>query len=363
MPDASEDAPRLDVVVEAACSTHLDSDDLNCGRCGHECLGGACVGSVCQPVRLTSGLDYVAQIRGDEQILFIASANFGAQIPSPLRRFEKYKVGATPTALLAPGLGISDLAWGDAGVYASSTDGNLYKVDLDASAPKVVFSTPDAASRGLSSVAPLPGAVFALSDALRLYQIGPDGAAPAPLDMSAFGPRLGTLTTDRESLFGGAPEGAPVGVWKYRPDAGAPAMFGFTGGDGPVRLFYDETGEYIYWTRSTDLPFGRTSLRFGASRPVRVSLPQLEPYDGASFVVRDIAITRDHVFVAVSDATVSWIIKLAKSSIKDFVAGDESTKTRPESVFQIDSRHLRSIHVDSKALYWVDDTTLYRRAL
>lgn len=363
-PDAAQDgAGRDGNVVETGCSTHIDSDDLNCGRCGRTCLGGACVASECQPVKLASGLDYVAHLRGDDQVLFISSANFGSPVPAPLRRFDKYQADAVPTPLMAAGLGVSDLAWGDGGIYASSTDGNLYKVDVDASAASVVFSTPDAAPRGLSSVAALPGAVFALSDGLRLYRVGPDGGAPAPLDVSPFGPRLGTLTTDRESVYGAAPEGSPVGVWKYRPDGGAPAMFGFTGGDGPARLFYDETGEYIYWTRSVDLPFGRTSLRFGASSQVRVNLAQLEPYDGSSFVVRDIAITRDYVFVAVTDAAVSWIVKLAKSAIKDFVPGDDSTKTRAESVFKIESRYLRAIHVDSKALYWVDDTVLFRRAL
>jgi hypothetical protein len=34
-----------------------DADSLNCGACGHSCLGGICLARVCQPVTLASGQD------------------------------------------------------------------------------------------------------------------------------------------------------------------------------------------------------------------------------------------------------------------------------------------------------------------
>jgi hypothetical protein len=33
----------------------LQTDPMNCGACGHDCLGGACIAGVCQPVVLTTG--------------------------------------------------------------------------------------------------------------------------------------------------------------------------------------------------------------------------------------------------------------------------------------------------------------------
>src|SRR5438046_9066610 len=33
----------------------LESDPLNCGRCGHGCRGGDCGGGVCQPIKLAQG--------------------------------------------------------------------------------------------------------------------------------------------------------------------------------------------------------------------------------------------------------------------------------------------------------------------
>ncbi|MBL8607894.1 MAG: DUF5050 domain-containing protein [Myxococcales bacterium] len=37
----------------AACVADLKVDKANCGRCGHDCLGGACVDGACQPMLLT----------------------------------------------------------------------------------------------------------------------------------------------------------------------------------------------------------------------------------------------------------------------------------------------------------------------
>jgi len=36
--------------------TDTQSDDKNCGSCGHDCLGGTCVGGKCQPFEIASGL-------------------------------------------------------------------------------------------------------------------------------------------------------------------------------------------------------------------------------------------------------------------------------------------------------------------
>lgn len=45
-----------DVVAERkACSDDLDTDPRNCGRCGHDCEGGACKGGACQPYALVTG--------------------------------------------------------------------------------------------------------------------------------------------------------------------------------------------------------------------------------------------------------------------------------------------------------------------
>ncbi|HSQ63684.1 MAG TPA: hypothetical protein VLM85_10745 [Polyangiaceae bacterium] len=54
-----------DVVADVSCTSPLttcggacvntDSDKANCGRCGHDCVGGACTTGVCQPLKVANG--------------------------------------------------------------------------------------------------------------------------------------------------------------------------------------------------------------------------------------------------------------------------------------------------------------------
>jgi sugar lactone lactonase YvrE len=50
------DAPDAGGAPEAsACSADLTRDAKHCGRCGHDCVGGACQSGVCQPVVVATG--------------------------------------------------------------------------------------------------------------------------------------------------------------------------------------------------------------------------------------------------------------------------------------------------------------------
>ena len=49
------DLPSVDAASCAAAD--LTKDPLNCGKCGHNCEGGACMASVCQPVQLAQFTD------------------------------------------------------------------------------------------------------------------------------------------------------------------------------------------------------------------------------------------------------------------------------------------------------------------
>lgn len=44
------------------CKADLTKDRRHCGRCGHDCLGGMCVASVCQPYTLDNGFAYATAI-------------------------------------------------------------------------------------------------------------------------------------------------------------------------------------------------------------------------------------------------------------------------------------------------------------
>jgi hypothetical protein len=56
--DASDAGPDGS---DRGCVADLDADTMNCGRCGHDCLGGACLAGSCQPVTIgTTTLDVLA---------------------------------------------------------------------------------------------------------------------------------------------------------------------------------------------------------------------------------------------------------------------------------------------------------------
>jgi hypothetical protein len=74
---------------------NLTSDGSNCGACGHSCLGGACVNSVCQPFPIVTGLTGVPgplQIDGTNifwtegdtsQIMLLNTATLARRVLNP----------------------------------------------------------------------------------------------------------------------------------------------------------------------------------------------------------------------------------------------------------------------------------------
>lgn len=55
--DGTTDGPKSDAGGDGAtCVADLMVDPKNCGRCGHDCLGGTCDTGQCQPVKLGDGL-------------------------------------------------------------------------------------------------------------------------------------------------------------------------------------------------------------------------------------------------------------------------------------------------------------------
>jgi hypothetical protein len=88
----------------ATCDAALATDPLNCGACGHNCLGGACVKDQCQPILVdddpTNTSPYDLSI--DDDVLFFTNAS--DQAP--------YSVRAIAKTAVAQGIGASTLLTG-----------------------------------------------------------------------------------------------------------------------------------------------------------------------------------------------------------------------------------------------------------
>jgi hypothetical protein len=67
--DAGESDAYAEVLLDA-CSWDLTTDNLNCGTCGHSCMGGDCVAGVCQPVALASGQSCPMGISVQDQVVY-----------------------------------------------------------------------------------------------------------------------------------------------------------------------------------------------------------------------------------------------------------------------------------------------------
>lgn len=53
---SSDGGDVVDGSVADGCTAEIAADPKNCGRCGHDCLGGKCVAGKCQPLVLAQGL-------------------------------------------------------------------------------------------------------------------------------------------------------------------------------------------------------------------------------------------------------------------------------------------------------------------
>src|SRR5262245_7121247 len=60
----------------AGCGAQLDSDGKNCGRCGHDCLGGACQLGQCQVATIAPIAGHPWYFAMDETAFFVVTTNF-----------------------------------------------------------------------------------------------------------------------------------------------------------------------------------------------------------------------------------------------------------------------------------------------
>jgi hypothetical protein len=77
---ADSDAAKADdggPAEGAPCTVDVASDPFNCGRCGHDCLGGACADAQCQPSVLLSGLAAPQGVALDRANLYWSEPTYG----------------------------------------------------------------------------------------------------------------------------------------------------------------------------------------------------------------------------------------------------------------------------------------------
>jgi hypothetical protein len=101
--DAPKDAPP-DAPAPPDSGCHdTQSDPHNCGKCGHDCQGGACVMGVCQPVLMTDDELFPHTLAADDARVYwanVTDVDYGDPPASILvRSMPATAVGGTPVTL------------------------------------------------------------------------------------------------------------------------------------------------------------------------------------------------------------------------------------------------------------------------
>jgi hypothetical protein len=289
----------------ALCMADLAADKLNCGRCGHSCLGGECKSGVCQAFEVSSvakaPLTHVAvsdqhvfvstRIRSfDEEggVWRIPKGGGTAELYSPIRYSEGIAVlgdklyfvvdddpndGAAKTggfyscplvgpAPCAPSLiaasSLPSPVVVDNGrvLYGDGTAGKGIMAYTPPAAPVVFRAGFNPTSMFVSGEVAFFAATFTSpqTPAARLFEIAPDGGFAEKYAYYNNEAQVGRLTGDTSSLFftaydlqtttGGVVRRIP------RSGTGTPCDLGGAGNKRPHGIYADS--QRVYWTNQGD---------------------------------------------------------------------------------------------------------------
>ncbi len=114
------------------CSPDLETDPDHCGRCGYDCMGGACREGMCQPFVLWSGLDNPVGLAADDDALYVTASAQAGDV------WRVAKDGASATSLASQQPFPFDVVVDDAAVFWTNVEGDLMRVDKTGSAPVVL---------------------------------------------------------------------------------------------------------------------------------------------------------------------------------------------------------------------------------
>ena len=181
-----------DTAAGSSCQTSLADTDKNCGRCGHDCLGGGCSAGTCQESGLVSAPpdDQPWGMGVDESGVYWATAKGGT-----VRKLAKDAAFVTrsgvPVTLATVAAGSADLeqhslAVGGGKVYWASPGGTLYRVSTAGGAAETVAGEASAIAADASNayfIKPSDGSIWKVPHAGVPSRVA--SAQAAPLDIAA----------------------------------------------------------------------------------------------------------------------------------------------------------------------------------
>ncbi len=228
-----------DAGPEGGCGDVLSSS-AHCGRCGHSCLGGACVDGGCQPVAIATGQGAVGGLTlGPDHVYFTSvTGNLVARVPKDGGVVEPY--AASPDVKFALRIAVDD-----ASVYWTNSELGSSKV----------LRCPISGTCGTPSEIAVPSEALGLAlDSTYVYWADRNGGRIARR-AKAGGPEA-LVATPSNLPFGVAVEGADVfwitdfpGQVERREADGGTVTLGAAGQSGRVVA---ANAQNVYWGSEQD---------------------------------------------------------------------------------------------------------------
>lgn len=327
-----------DAGPEGGCGD-VRSSSAHCGRCGHSCLGGACVDGGCQPVALTSGQGSIGGVAlGPDHVYFTSvSGNLVARVGKDGGVVESYAAApdvkfalrvavdetnvywtnselgsskvlrcpivgtcGTPEQLAVPQEAIG-LALDATSVYWADRNGGRIARRAKAGGPELLVGNPSNLPMGVAVDGP---DVFWITDFPGQVERREADGGTVPLGAAGQSGRV--LAADaRNVYFGSEQDPGELGNVARVPRGGGPVVVVARAGGEPKGMVLDT--ERVYWTswlRTTGGAFvsgGVHACGLAASCGEKtLVIPADEP--------RGIAVDRDAVYFGTRDG----ILRVAK---------------------------------------------------
>lgn len=290
-PDSPSDAATgaTDDAAEggAACSSDINSDPKNCGRCGHDCLGGGCSGGTCQPIVLAADQLAPSEIAIDATHVYFAASAGNAVLRVPL--------AGGPVETLAQDNGVSsNIAVDDGFVYYMTffgIGGQICRVPKTGAAdagPEVLAAT---GNYGMPFIAAddaniywTTGRFAGTTQSGSLYSVAKIGGSVVKLNVATSAPTTSVAADDTNIYFANA-QGRMLAVSK----TGTVTLLGLSQA-GATGLLAD--GKKVYWANSgagsikaIDKPVGGSAgtpaaqvLAGGQNEPLRIAKDDVAIY-------------------------------------------------------------------------------------
>jgi hypothetical protein len=288
---------------------------VDCGACGHDCLGGGCVEGRCQPIVLASGLRQPDGLAlGPGHVYFTCYGDGTVQkVP---------RGGGTATALIGGEDQPHGIAVDATSVYwtASGKQGSLRKLALGGGVPLTLvgeLQTPWELAVDSTDV------YLTVSGAGAVMRVPLDGSMPTTL-IAAQGQPQG-IAIDADNVFFAARTSSSI---KQLPIVGGNPLTLASNQQLPLEVAVD--GSYVYWTTEIGV-LGR--LPIGGGGLLKTLLSGHEPLAG-------LALDADNLYYVVTGAK-GRVMKMPKGGGAPVIMAEG--QDQPTSVV-----------VDEKSVYWTN---------